>query len=92
MNGEFIVTSSYDGTAKIWTTRDYDLLKILAGHAGRVMRLDVAQGGFCLKNVFSPILTCLFVFELYFFIFYRFFCNCDCFVRSDLEVMEIKSK
>eukprot|EP00462_Mataza_sp_D1_P027791 CAMPEP_0175177808 /NCGR_PEP_ID=MMETSP0087-20121206/34596_1 /TAXON_ID=136419 /ORGANISM="Unknown Unknown, Strain D1" /LENGTH=517 /DNA_ID=CAMNT_0016469835 /DNA_START=15 /DNA_END=1568 /DNA_ORIENTATION=- len=40
-HGRFLVSSSYDGTAKMWSAADYQLLKVLAGHEGQVMRVDV---------------------------------------------------
>ena len=41
--GSFLATSSYDGTVKVWSTRDWSLIKSLAGHEGKVMDMDVAM-------------------------------------------------
>ncbi|CAM9214705.1 unnamed protein product [Choristocarpus tenellus] len=35
-SGEVLVTSSFDGMAKIWSTRDWSLLRTLSGHEGKV--------------------------------------------------------
>ena len=35
-----MLTSSFDGTIKIWGTRDYRLLQTLQGHIGKVMSAD----------------------------------------------------
>eukprot|EP00537_Pseudo-nitzschia_pungens_P007295 CAMPEP_0172368398 /NCGR_PEP_ID=MMETSP1060-20121228/26953_1 /TAXON_ID=37318 /ORGANISM="Pseudo-nitzschia pungens, Strain cf. cingulata" /LENGTH=548 /DNA_ID=CAMNT_0013092975 /DNA_START=85 /DNA_END=1731 /DNA_ORIENTATION=+ len=35
--GEFLVSSSFDGTAKVWSARDWKLLTTLRGHEGKVM-------------------------------------------------------
>ena len=36
-SGELLLTSSFDGTLKIWNTRDMQLLKTYSGHNGKVM-------------------------------------------------------
>eukprot|EP00698_Gefionella_okellyi_P021457 TRINITY_DN6967_c0_g1_i1.p1 TRINITY_DN6967_c0_g1~~TRINITY_DN6967_c0_g1_i1.p1 ORF type:complete len:479 (-),score=81.98 TRINITY_DN6967_c0_g1_i1:290-1672(-) len=38
----YIATSSYDKTAKIWSTKDHTLLRQLVGHNDKVASLDVA--------------------------------------------------
>jgi WD40 repeat protein len=40
--GHFLLTASYDATMKAWSSRDWSLLKVLAGHEGKVMAADVA--------------------------------------------------
>jgi U4/U6 small nuclear ribonucleoprotein PRP4 len=40
-NGEYLASSSFDGTAKLWSTRDWKLLSTLRGHEGKVMGIDV---------------------------------------------------
>ena len=39
-SGELLLTSSFDGTIKIWGTRDWRILRILSGHDGKVMSAD----------------------------------------------------
>ena len=39
--GEYLVSSSFDGTAKVWSARDWKLLSTLRGHEGKVMAVDV---------------------------------------------------
>jgi U4/U6 small nuclear ribonucleoprotein PRP4 len=46
-NGEFLVSSSFDGTGKIWSTRDWKLLNTLRGHEGKVMGIDILDGPRC---------------------------------------------
>ncbi|GBF89870.1 U4,U6 small nuclear ribonucleoprotein [Raphidocelis subcapitata] len=41
-DGHYLISSSYDATIKVWSTRDWTLLKVLAGHEGKVMAADVA--------------------------------------------------
>ena len=43
-NGEFVTTSSFDGTVKCWSTRDWRMLSMLQGHEGKVMGVDVISG------------------------------------------------
>jgi U4/U6 small nuclear ribonucleoprotein PRP4 len=43
-SGEFLVTSSFDGTVKVWSGRDCSLLNTLNGHDGKVVGLDVSSG------------------------------------------------
>jgi U4/U6 small nuclear ribonucleoprotein PRP4 len=40
--GEVMVTSSFQGGARVWRTRDYSLLTTLSGHEGRVVSCDYA--------------------------------------------------
>mmetsp|Transcript_30434 Transcript_30434/g.40195 ORF Transcript_30434/g.40195 Transcript_30434/m.40195 type:complete len:538 (+) Transcript_30434:19-1632(+) len=42
-SGEFIVTSSFDATAKVWSTRNWSLLRVLAGHEGKVTACDISS-------------------------------------------------
>jgi WD40 repeat protein len=39
--GEFLVSSSFDGLAKVWSARDWKLLKELQGHTGQVSCVDI---------------------------------------------------
>ena len=39
-SGEMLMTSSFDGCVKIWGYRDYQLLRSLSGHLGKVMACD----------------------------------------------------
>ena len=39
-SGEMLMTSSFDGNVKIWGYRDYQLLRSLSGHLGKVMACD----------------------------------------------------
>lgn len=41
-SGELLLTSSFDGTAKLWGTRDYRLLTTMTGHVGKVMSADIS--------------------------------------------------
>lgn len=38
--GRLMLSSSYDGTVKIWSTTDWKVVKVLIGHEGRVMGAD----------------------------------------------------
>ncbi|GAB5362761.1 hypothetical protein AAMO2058_000826200 [Amorphochlora amoebiformis] len=42
---DFLLSSSYDETVKIWSARDYQLIKTLKGHEGRVMRVEMSDDG-----------------------------------------------
>jgi U4/U6 small nuclear ribonucleoprotein PRP4 len=42
--GDFILTSSYDCTAKIWAHPGWTPLKTLAGHEGKLMCVDLSPG------------------------------------------------
>jgi U4/U6 small nuclear ribonucleoprotein PRP4 len=44
LDGTFMVTSSYDGTAKMWSAGDWKPLKTFAGHDGKVVGVDVSDG------------------------------------------------
>ncbi|CUM64406.1 uncharacterized protein PRCAT00002009001 [Priceomyces carsonii] len=44
-NGTFLVSSSYDGTAKIWSADNWVQVKTLKGHSDRVMSCDVSADG-----------------------------------------------
>ena len=44
--GDFILTSSYDCTAKIWAHPGWTPLKTLAGHEGKLMCVDLSPGQF----------------------------------------------
>ncbi|KAI9190771.1 WD40-repeat-containing domain protein [Polychytrium aggregatum] len=45
VNGSFLVSSSYDGTCKIWTEGDWKPIKALAGLEGKVMNCDMSPDG-----------------------------------------------
>ncbi|KAJ3009067.1 hypothetical protein HKX48_008186, partial [Thoreauomyces humboldtii] len=45
MDGSFLVSSSYDGTCKVWTDGDYKPVKALTGLEGKVMSCDVSGDG-----------------------------------------------
>ena len=51
--GEFLASSSFDGTCKTWSTRDFQLLGCGRGHEGKVMGL-----GLLLHNHSSSVVTC----------------------------------
>ena len=40
LNGESLLSSSFDGTARIWSTRNWKMLKTLKGHEGKIMGSD----------------------------------------------------
>ena len=42
--GEFLVSSSYDNSAKVWAHPGWTPLRTLAGHEGKVMCVDVSPG------------------------------------------------
>lgn len=42
-HGNYLVTASYDSTAKVWANPTWTPLKNLAGHEGKVMGLDVTS-------------------------------------------------
>ncbi|XP_059174030.1 U4/U6 small nuclear ribonucleoprotein Prp4-like [Physella acuta] len=42
-HGNYLVTASYDGTAKIWAHPTWAPLKTLAGHESRIMGLDISS-------------------------------------------------
>lgn len=41
--GNYLVTTSYDNTAKVWAHPNWQPLKTLAGHEGKVMGVDVSS-------------------------------------------------
>lgn len=41
---DYMVTSSFDGTAKVWGAGDWKLLSTCSGHSNKVMGLDITQG------------------------------------------------
>ncbi|TPX62376.1 hypothetical protein PhCBS80983_g00501 [Powellomyces hirtus] len=45
LDGSFIVSSSYDGTCKVWTDGDYKPVKALTGLEGKVMSCDISGDG-----------------------------------------------
>ena len=42
LGGEYVLTSSYDGTAKVWAAKTWQPLATLKGHDARLMGCDVA--------------------------------------------------
>ena len=42
-SGELLVSSSFDGSVKMWGTRDFRLLGTCLGHVGRVMSVDFSS-------------------------------------------------
>jgi U4/U6 small nuclear ribonucleoprotein PRP4 len=44
LNGCFLVSSSYDGTCKLWSDGDFKPLKSLSGLEGRLMCCDISGG------------------------------------------------
>lgn len=44
-HGEYVASSSFDGTAKLWSTRVWKMLSTLRGHEGKVMGIDVLDDG-----------------------------------------------
>lgn len=43
-NGHVLATSGFDNMAKLWSMRDFALLRTLAGHEGKVMGCDMSPG------------------------------------------------
>ncbi|KAK1554257.1 hypothetical protein Q3G72_009800 [Acer saccharum] len=43
--GYFLVTGSYDMTVKVWSGRDFKLVKTLSGHEAKITSLDVGADG-----------------------------------------------
>ena len=41
--GEFLVSSSFDGTAKVWSARDWKMLTTLRGHEGKIMGTGILK-------------------------------------------------
>eukprot|EP00310_Coccolithus_braarudii_P012532 CAMPEP_0183354302 /NCGR_PEP_ID=MMETSP0164_2-20130417/37225_1 /TAXON_ID=221442 /ORGANISM="Coccolithus pelagicus ssp braarudi, Strain PLY182g" /LENGTH=519 /DNA_ID=CAMNT_0025527157 /DNA_START=80 /DNA_END=1636 /DNA_ORIENTATION=+ len=44
-HGRFLLSTSYDNKVKLWSTRDYSLMKTMEGHEGRVMCGDISDDG-----------------------------------------------
>ncbi|KAJ8687214.1 hypothetical protein QAD02_023008 [Eretmocerus hayati] len=42
-DGQYLVTASYDCTAKIWSNNTWQPLRTLSGHDGKIMSLDVSS-------------------------------------------------
>jgi U4/U6 small nuclear ribonucleoprotein PRP4 len=51
LDGSFLVSSSYDGTCKLWTDGDFKPLKSLSGLEGRIMCADISGGLSLLERV-----------------------------------------
>jgi U4/U6 small nuclear ribonucleoprotein PRP4 len=45
LDGAYLATSSYDGTAALWSARDYKPIKSLPGHDSKVTSLDISADG-----------------------------------------------
>jgi WD40 repeat protein len=58
--GLFLVSSSYDQTAKIWSAMDFTLVRTLSGHESKVMRADIAPSTSFCASLFSSSLLDLF--------------------------------
>jgi U4/U6 small nuclear ribonucleoprotein PRP4 len=43
ISGLYLVSGGYDGFVNIWSADDWNLLKSLAGHDGKVMAVDVSS-------------------------------------------------
>ena len=43
-SGEVLVSASFDNSAKVWSTRDWSLLRTLSGHEGKVRERDRNMG------------------------------------------------
>lgn len=44
-HGRFLLSTSYDNKAKLWSARDFQLIKVMEGHEGRVMCGDASDDG-----------------------------------------------
>ena len=44
-DGHYLLTAGYDNVAKLWSTSDFQLVKTLAGHEGKVMGADISPTG-----------------------------------------------
>lgn len=44
-HGRFLLSTSYDNKVKLWSMRDFTLIKTMEGHEGRVMCGDVSDDG-----------------------------------------------
>merc|ERR1712187_497290 len=40
-SGNYLVTAGYDKEVKLWSSSDYQLIKVLKGHESKVMNIDV---------------------------------------------------
>lgn len=49
--GYFLVTAAYDMTAKVWSGRDFKLIKALSGHEAKVTSLDITGDGSYIATV-----------------------------------------
>ncbi|OMO53711.1 hypothetical protein CCACVL1_28403 [Corchorus capsularis] len=49
--GSYLVTASFDMTAKVWSARDFMPLKTLRGHEARVTGLDIRSEDGCIATV-----------------------------------------
>jgi U4/U6 small nuclear ribonucleoprotein PRP4 len=45
VDGHFLLTASYDHSAKVWSAHNFTLVKSLTGHENKVMGADIARGG-----------------------------------------------
>ena len=54
--GDFILTASYDCTAKVWAHPGWTPLKTLAGHEGKLMCVDLSPGK-CQMTVYNIVST-----------------------------------
>ncbi|CAG8711477.1 13325_t:CDS:1, partial [Dentiscutata heterogama] len=43
ISGLYLASCGYDGFVNIWSADDWSLLKILAGHDGKVMAVDISS-------------------------------------------------
>jgi U4/U6 small nuclear ribonucleoprotein PRP4 len=44
ITGGYLMSSSFDGTIKVWSSTDFKLLKSINAHEGKVMGLDISRG------------------------------------------------
>merc|ERR1712156_1307351 len=44
-SGEYVLTSSYDATAKLWAAKTWQPLATLTGHDSRLMGCDISPNG-----------------------------------------------
>ena len=45
IRGRFLMSTSYDNKAKLWSARDHTLLKVMEGHEGKIMGGDISDDG-----------------------------------------------
>lgn len=43
VSGEYLATASFDGTLRLWSTRDWSMLATLAGHDAKVTCVDIGH-------------------------------------------------